>query len=299
MREDGCANLVVPDSGSFRARLTRIATHRLRLLSAEESAARIAFFSVQSDSIFVSVPFGHDLPQVWAGTSARAEEIVTLGAGHRSYNRTAARCRWGAILLPTALLLSYARAITGTPLVLPSGMCRWRPSAKAWRNLIRLHISATRVANTRAGVITTFEPTNTLELDLIEAIVACLPEGSAQTVNKATRRHTDVMARFDDLLRTHPNKAMDSAAVCVALDISGRTLRKCCGEHLGMGPIPYMRLRRMQLARRALRGTHPDTASVAEIAAQYGFGEAGRFAGAYRARFGELPSVTLRRSAAR
>ena len=37
MRDDGCTNLVVLDSGSFSARLNRIALHRLRLLSAERS----------------------------------------------------------------------------------------------------------------------------------------------------------------------------------------------------------------------------------------------------------------------
>ena len=46
MREDGCTNLVVTGQGSFRARLTRIALHRLRLVTAEEFLARISFFSV-------------------------------------------------------------------------------------------------------------------------------------------------------------------------------------------------------------------------------------------------------------
>ncbi len=297
MRDDGCTNLVVLDSGSFSARLNRIALHRLRLLSAEESLARIAFFSVQSNSIVISVPYDRDVTPIWAGTATCADEIVTLNAGHSCYSRTVARCRWGAILLPTTLLLGYARAITDVALAIPPGLSRWRPSAKACRHLIRLHMRATRVAKTRAGVITALEPANTLEQDLIEAIVACLSEGPAQPANIANRRHTDVMARFEDLLRTQPNRAFTSAEISTALDVSGRTLRKCCSEHLGMSPIPYMRLRRMQLARRALRGADPATASVSQIAAQHGFDEAGRFAGAYRARFGELPSVTLRRSA--
>jgi hypothetical protein len=94
MREDGCTNLVVLDNRSFGARLNRIALHRLRLLSAEESLARIAFFSVQNDSILISVPYDQDVPPIWAGTATRGGEIVTLNAGHRSYSRTVAGCRW-------------------------------------------------------------------------------------------------------------------------------------------------------------------------------------------------------------
>ena len=137
MIEDGCTNLVVLEGGSFAARLNRIALHRLRLLSAEEFRARIAFFSVRSDTILISVPYDHDVPPIWAGTSTLADEIVTLSAGHRSYSRTVGRCRWGAILLPTMLLLGYVRAITDVALVVPPGMSRWRPSAKACRHLIR------------------------------------------------------------------------------------------------------------------------------------------------------------------
>jgi AraC-like DNA-binding protein len=297
MREYGCTNLLVTDRCSFRARLTPIALHRLRLLSAEESASRTAFFSVPRDTVLVHIPLGDGLLPIWGGTATRAGEILSLDAGDRMHVRSTSRCRWGAILLPTRLLLNYARTITGDALMLPSGMCRWRPSAKAFRRLFQLHTSATRVANTQAGVITRSEPANALGQEVIEAVVACLFEGSAQPGSDAQHRHADIMGRFEDLLRAHPNEALNSAAVCAALDVSGRTLRNCCRAHLGMGPIPYMRLRRMQLVHQALRRADPATARISQLAARYGLGQAGRFAGDYRAWSGELPSVTLRHSA--
>jgi AraC family ethanolamine operon transcriptional activator len=299
MQEYGCTNLVATDHGFFRARFTRIALHRLRLLSAEETRARIAFFSVSHEALLVSVPLGNNLPPIWGGIAAQMAEIVTLGGGHKMYTRSAAHCRWGMIVLPTKLLASYARTLVGDGLPFASGVSRWRPSAKAFRELVRLHISATRVADAQAGVITMTEPATTLEQELIEAITACLSEEFAQPRHDAITRPADIMIRFEELLQAHPHRAWTSDEMCVALNVSGRTLRMCCGGHLGMGPNLYMRLRRLQLARRALRGSDPATASVAQIAAQHGFGEAGRFAGAYRAWYGELPSVTLRRSADR
>ena len=62
-----------------------------------------------------------------------------------------------------------------------------------------------------------------------------------------------------------------------------------------MGPKRYLLLRRMQLARRALRETASSTATVTEVAGQFGFWHFGRFAGAYQSLFGEMPSATLHR----
>jgi AraC-like DNA-binding protein len=83
--------------------------------------------------------------------------------------------------------------------------------------------------------------------------------------------------------------------VCAAIGTAERTLRVVCEQHVGMGPIRYLNLRRMHLVRRALLRTAPSTATVTQIATDYGFWELGRFSVNYRAIFGETPSATLHR----
>jgi len=50
----------------------------------------------------------------------------------------------------------------------------------------------------------------------------------------------------------------------------------------------------MARANEALRRSDPARVTVSAVAHRWGFAHLGRFASAYRARFGESPSVTLR-----
>jgi AraC-like DNA-binding protein len=113
--------------------------------------------------------------------------------------------------------------------------------------------------------------------------------------NGAATRHSRVISRFEELLEANGDWPLHLAKISEATGVSDRTLRICCHEHLGMGPIRYMWLRRMHLARSALVSADRATATVTEIATHFGFCELGRFSVEYRALFGELPSVSLRR----
>jgi AraC-like DNA-binding protein len=113
----------------------------------------------------------------------------------------------------------------------------------------------------------------------------------------AADRHADIMGRFEDLIGADPRRRYAMGEICAALGVKGRILRMCCNAHLGMGPRRYLQLRRMQLARRALRQADAGVTKVSDVARQHGFASLGRFAAAYRDQFGELPSVALRRTA--
>jgi transcriptional regulator GlxA family with amidase domain len=104
------------------------------------------------------------------------------------------------------------------------------------------------------------------------------------------------MVLFEDALTAHIGPRLNMSALCSEIGVPERTLRVCCTEFLGMSPIRYFLMRRLNMARSALRRADPATASVAEIARIHQFQEPGRFAVTYRTVFGEMPSTTLRRS---
>jgi AraC-like DNA-binding protein len=126
-------------------------------------------------------------------------------------------------------------------------------------------------------------------------MIGCLTGGSSMQRYSGRHHHSTVRERFEELLAATHDRPLYLAEICAATGASERTLRVCCREHLGMGPIRYLWLRRMHLTRRALRRADPSTSTVTEIATQFGFWELGRFSVEYKRLFGESPSLALRR----
>lgn len=82
----------------------------------------------------------------------------------------------------------------------------------------------------------------------------------------------------------------DLARLCA---VPRRTLEKHFRRFVGYGPSEFLHTARLDEARRKILAASPE-ANVTEIANQCGLTHLGRFAGAYRQRYGESPSDTLR-----
>jgi AraC-like DNA-binding protein len=295
LREGGCLGLLVTGPGVFRARLSRIALLRLRLAAAEEHLPRILMLAVPPGTMLVALPGAGEPAPVLGGISMGPGEIMTLGPGERLHMRSYGPYRWGGIWLPATELVRYASVMTGAAFTIPSAAPRWRLRPAISRHLRQLHSAAIGFVEGRSKALIEGETAHGLEQQLIEALVASLAKGSAIAAAPATREHREVAFRFEALLQAEPERAFRMEEICAALGVSAQTLHLSCEEQLGMGPIEYARRRRMQLVHRALAQGNPGTASIAELARQYGFRGLGRFAADYQALYGELPSATLRR----
>jgi AraC-like DNA-binding protein len=84
--------------------------------------------------------------------------------------------------------------------------------------------------------------------------------------------------------------------LCMALNISPRTLELAFRMVMGMTPHVFFRKRRLNMAYMELMRADPRESRVTDIALSLGFSELGRFSVQYRELFGESPSETLRRS---
>ncbi len=102
------------------------------------------------------------------------------------------------------------------------------------------------------------------------------------------------VARAQEYIRINARAPIGVAEIAAASGISTRSLQSLFAREVGMPPLAYLREVRLSLARRLLDDAAPDTVSVTDVALECGFEHLSKFASAYRSRFGELPSQTLR-----
>ena len=119
LHEESVLGLLITGIGQFRARLTQVALHRLRLAAGDEQLSWIAFVAVPANIVVVSSPIGDRAALIWGGVEMRAGEMIILGPGQRIHAQTDRPCRWGVMRLPGEDLARYGRALSGTEFVVP------------------------------------------------------------------------------------------------------------------------------------------------------------------------------------
>ena len=256
----------------------------------EENLPRIAFVKVPLDRILVAFTLDKLSRQSWNGIRVDAEHLVVLGSGASAHARTDGPSRWRAICLPKQEFARYARALTGGTLRMPEGVSSWLAPPAALDELHTMHVEAMRSVRIASDTFATSEGGHGLEQQLIHAVVECL----SKSKNKIPVEGCEVMASFEELVRTEPNTAWSVAEVSRMLGTPDRLIRQSCQACIGMSPQSFLRLLRLHSVHRALRHPANGSTSVSEVAHQHGFHHLSRLAVAYRTLFGELPSHTLR-----
>ncbi|WIB34341.1 AraC family transcriptional regulator [Curtobacterium sp. MCSS17_005] len=112
------------------------------------------------------------------------------------------------------------------------------------------------------------------------------PVGSHAPLNAAGTR----FARAEAFLLEHARESITVSDIADAAGLSVRGVQAAFNRHHGITPLAYLRRIRLLLAREQLQAE--TDWSIADVARWAGFAHLGRFAGAYRAEFGELPRHT-------
>ncbi|MFI5612567.1 AraC family transcriptional regulator [Amycolatopsis sp. NPDC051903] len=100
--------------------------------------------------------------------------------------------------------------------------------------------------------------------------------------------------RVVELMHARPEEPWTVAQLAELAGVSVRSLEEGFRRYVGVPPMAYLRDCRLDQVRADLWAGSRPAVSVSEVAFRWGFGHLGRFAQAYRAKFGENPSDTLR-----
>lgn len=295
IRLAGASEIVVSQPGEFKAELTIINLGRVWLQKGCDNLARTMHMEVSGERRSLAFLDDPRAPLfIQSGLEFGAGDAVSFGRKSGHFQRTFGPIAWATMTLSQADFDAAAKTIAGTDGGDPSATMRTKPSKTDLTRLRQLHQEAQLVAASGGKALDHPEVLRSLEASLTVAMVACLSGGVDQKPHYGQLRHHQIMLRFKEWLDLNSERPVYLQEVCTALNVSAPTLRRCSEEHLGMSPMHYLWLRRMNLARRELR-RHDSSTSVTETAMEFGFWHLGRFASEYNALFHEAPSQTLAR----
>ena len=287
------SDLTVSERGVFDAQLTIIDLDRVWLQRGRDNLARTLHICVEEarrSVVFLADPQAP--PHIQSGKEFGANDVASFGQASNHFQRTFGPIDWAAMSLPAGCLEEAARTIAGRDMPEPSTSLWMKPSAEHLSRLRQLHHAVDRMACFGEKALDHPEVQRALEQALTVAMVVCVTAGTDRARGYGWHRHQQVIRLFKEWLETNLERAVYLPEICAALNVSAPTLRRCCEEHLGMSPMRYLWLRRMNLVRQQLQQRDSPT-SVTAAAMNFGFWHLGRFADQYRSLFGETPRVTL------
>ena len=175
---------------------------------------------------------------------------------------------------------------------------RCRPSPGVG-NFIRQEI-ASKVAQLREGAVpATAEAVDYFRRSLLEAfVVGILDEQASLYPERTSHIASKIVRAVEDYVdEAKPERPIHISELCLTLHVPRRSLHRAFHETLGVGPMEYIRLRRLASVRRSLSDPYSLPMSVTQAALNAGFTDLGRFSAYYRRLYGESPSLTRKRAA--
>lgn len=214
----------------------------------------------------------------------------------------AARSRHGMrtlnIRIEPGALISHATALLGAP---ASGPLRFETHidlrTEAGAGIVRLaHLLEEACAHPQSPLGSPH-----VLAHLREALYGALLVGQPSSLHHLLRKpapvaHARAVRQAEEILAARAAEPLSIAEVAALTGVGLRSLERSFKAARGCSLRDFLKEQRLDLAHRRLRAAAPGT-TVTQILQASGFSHPGEFSLAYRKRFGEAPSQTLRRAA--
>jgi AraC-like DNA-binding protein len=132
---------------------------------------------------------------------------------------------------------------------------------------------------------------------LVALLLTSMPHNKTRAIEAAADQPGApfFVRRVEQFIEEHARDMITLTDLTGIAGVSTRALQMSFQRFRNTTPMAYLRAIRLELARTDMANAGRQGSSVAAVANAVGFGNLGRFARDYQARFGELPSHTLRR----
>lgn len=169
-----------------------------------------------------------------------------------------------------------------------------RGPGTSWRRLIAFLMAELSPSSI---YLSTTAARRSLDNTLISALLFAQPHTfTAELWAKPEPTAPRYVRKAEEILAADPSTPNRVADLAAQLGVSTRSLQAGFMKYRGTTLLAFIRGQRLQKARKALLEAAPGT-HITDVALDAGYTHLARFAGEYKARYGELPSITLRRRA--
>lgn len=259
-------------------------------LRVKELTPHYVFCSLRRGAAEISL--GRDVASLVPG-----ERGVMLNPGSEVRTAWRAAVQTRNLIVEQGALNAHLSALTGTTIhapprfKLPVDLHRG-PGADVHRIVQLLHEVSTRTEGAPASPH--------LLAHLREALYVGLLFGADSTVSHLLHRTPSpaslrAVRQAEEYLTAHASEPIAIAELAALTGVGLRSLQRAFRSARGMSLRAFLTHARLDLARRNLQAAGPGT-TVTQILHASGFAHPGDFSAAYRRRFGESPSETLRRA---
>jgi AraC-like DNA-binding protein len=130
----------------------------------------------------------------------------------------------------------------------------------------------------------------------LNSIVGVSIESQSHARTDSARETYRVIDRSREFIEAHLFESISLGEVCRYTATSLSKLERTFRNEMQMSPSQYILVRRLIAANKVLKQNDLGHAHITQVAMNHGFKHLGRFASAYNAQFGELPSKTVSRN---
>jgi AraC family ethanolamine operon transcriptional activator len=156
-----------------------------------------------------------------------------------------------------------------------------------------------------SGVLSSLETKNTvpspaaidfLRRSILESFTRTIGATLPQETERAYCTGARLVSEVEDYVDRAGSRPVHISELCSALNVSRRSLHRAFADALDMGPVAYLRRRRLARVHNILTQGATAKVAIADLAFEHGFPEPARFSAYYRSIIGESPSQTRRLS---
>lgn len=178
------------------------------------------------------------------------------------------------------------------PVVFQHTLDMERGPGTSWRRLIAFLMAELSPSSI---YLSTSAARRSLDNTLISALLFAQPHTySTELGAKPEPTAPRYVSKAAEVLAADPSAPIKVGELAKQMGVSTRSLQAGFMKYRGTTLLAFVREQRLQQARKALLEAAPGT-YITDVALDAGYTHLARFAGEYKARYGELPSITLRR----